>query len=249
MTLINLELLWLNKAFDFCVFSRWLQILSNGQKVDICRTQSSINCKHFILTCLAKANHNAGLGEHCWVTLLDLLQQAQGMEITGAWSDFKIVGRHRFQIMIKHIRARLDHQIFRTILFKKIRESELQSWFLGCAFAPARLFPQYERRPPSARSSRSTEVMTTCFKPSFLTAIATFSGSIGSRAAGLPVLILQNAQALVQTLAHNHHRRMAFVPAFPNIWTGGFFAHSVQAIFPDNPARFLISPQTQELLP
>ena len=45
--------------------------------------------------------------------------------------------------------------------------------------------------PPSARSSRSTEVTTTCASPSFATDCATFSGSNGSSAPGLPVLTLQ----------------------------------------------------------
>ena len=52
--------------------------------------------------------------------------------------------------------------------------------------------------PPSARSSRSTEVMTTWLRPSLATASATFSGSCGSSAPGMPVRTLQKAQARVQ---------------------------------------------------
>src|SRR5262249_22466760 len=52
--------------------------------------------------------------------------------------------------------------------------------------------------PPSSRSSRSTEVMTMCVRPSSATAKATFSGSFGSRACGSPVRTLQKAQARVQ---------------------------------------------------
>ena len=52
--------------------------------------------------------------------------------------------------------------------------------------------------PPSARSSRSTEVMTTCARPSFATASAICAGSCGSSAPGRPVFTLQKAQARVQ---------------------------------------------------
>src|SRR6187401_267861 len=53
--------------------------------------------------------------------------------------------------------------------------------------------------PPSARSSRSTEVTTMCSSPSFAAATATCSGSSGSTLRGIPVLTLQNAQARVHT--------------------------------------------------
>ena len=52
--------------------------------------------------------------------------------------------------------------------------------------------------PPSSRSSRSTEVITTCFRPILATASATRWGSVGSSASGRPVLTLQKAQARVQ---------------------------------------------------
>ncbi len=52
--------------------------------------------------------------------------------------------------------------------------------------------------PPSARSSLSTEVITTCRRPSRATASATRLGSSVSSGSGIPVLTLQNAQARVQ---------------------------------------------------
>jgi NAD(P)-dependent dehydrogenase (short-subunit alcohol dehydrogenase family) len=53
--------------------------------------------------------------------------------------------------------------------------------------------------PPSARSSRSTEVITTCARPILATASPTRSGSVASSGSGLPVATLQKAQARVQT--------------------------------------------------
>ena len=53
--------------------------------------------------------------------------------------------------------------------------------------------------PPSARSSRSTEVMTTWASDRLATASATRSGSFKSSLSGRPVATLQKAQARVQT--------------------------------------------------
>ncbi len=52
--------------------------------------------------------------------------------------------------------------------------------------------------PPSSRSSRSTEVITTCDSPSFSTACATRPGSKTSSASGRPVATLQKVQPRVQ---------------------------------------------------
>ena len=52
--------------------------------------------------------------------------------------------------------------------------------------------------PPSSRSSRSTDVTTTCFSPNSLTACATRPGSNVSSAVGLPVATLQKVQPRVQ---------------------------------------------------
>ena len=52
--------------------------------------------------------------------------------------------------------------------------------------------------PPSATSSRSTEVITTCRRPRVATASATRCGSLPSSGAGTPVATLQKAQARVQ---------------------------------------------------
>ena len=53
--------------------------------------------------------------------------------------------------------------------------------------------------PPSGRSSRATDVTTTCSRPMAATASATRRGSSGSNQVGRPVLIAQKPQARVQT--------------------------------------------------
>ena len=65
-------------------------------------------------------------------------------------------------------------------------------------FGMARMVCAKWSAPPSARSSRSTEVTTIWARPSFAVASPTYTGSFGSSAPGNPVLTLQNAQARVQ---------------------------------------------------
>ena len=68
----------------------------------------------------------------------------------------------------------------------------------GQAARTARITAAKCAAPPSARSSRSTEVITTWARPSFATASATRPGSPESSGPGIPVLTLQNEQARVQ---------------------------------------------------
>ena len=65
--------------------------------------------------------------------------------------------------------------------------------FLVCLIVSA----QIEAPKSPFKSSLSTEVITTCLKPIFLTACATLIGSKGSFQVGLPVLTEQNPQARV----------------------------------------------------
>ena len=63
----------------------------------------------------------------------------------------------------------------------------------------ARMVSAKCRAPPSARSSRSTEVITTCASPSFARRLRDMHRArCGSSAPGSPVLTLQKAQARVQ---------------------------------------------------
>ena len=68
----------------------------------------------------------------------------------------------------------------------------------GAAARMARTTAAKCAAPPSDRSSRSTEVTTTCLSPMAATARATRSGSEASSGPGRPVLTLQKEQARVQ---------------------------------------------------
>jgi len=63
----------------------------------------------------------------------------------------------------------------------------------------ARMTSEKCAAPPSGRSSRVTEVTTTCLSPSLWAASATRSGSSGSTVSGHPLVTLQKRQFLVHT--------------------------------------------------
>jgi hypothetical protein len=68
----------------------------------------------------------------------------------------------------------------------------------GCIWRTRRITSAKMGAPPSGRSSRLTEVMTTWRRFMALTAVATLNGSAKSRGNGRPVLMSQKAQLRVQ---------------------------------------------------
>ena len=84
--------------------------------------------------------------------------------------------------------------------------------------------------PPSGRSSRSTEVMTTCFRPSLATASATRAGSSASSASGRPVRDVAEAAGAGAGVAHDHHGGVALRPALADVGAGGFLADGDEAV-------------------
>ena len=119
------------------------------------------------------------------------------MEIARAGPDGEVLRRHGLEIVVEHVRLRCDHDLERPVLAQEVGRQH----FHRRSGAAAR--DRSDRSgecfaPPSARSSRSTEVTTTCFRPSLATASATRAGSSASSASGSPVATLQKAQARVQ---------------------------------------------------
>ena len=84
--------------------------------------------------------------------------------------------------------------------------------------------------PPSGRSSRSTEVMTTWARPELRHRIGDAGGFVGGerqRLAGGDVAERAGAGAGV---AHDHHGGVALAPALADVGAGGFLAHGDQAV-------------------
>ena len=75
MVLQSLELVRRHEAHDRMMLAGRLQILADGEEINVGRTQVIHHLQYFV-PLFAKADHDAGLGEHRGVDLLDPLQEA-----------------------------------------------------------------------------------------------------------------------------------------------------------------------------
>ena len=91
--LVGLELVERNEAHHRVMPAGRLEILADGEKIDLRRAQVVHHLEHFV-SFLAEPDHDAGLGEHVRVALLDLLEQSQRSEIPRARPHCEIFRRH-----------------------------------------------------------------------------------------------------------------------------------------------------------
>jgi hypothetical protein len=174
-----------------------LQILADGQEIDIGGAQVVHQLQHFV-PLLAEADHDAGLGEHGRVEFLDPLQQADRMEIAGAGADRQIVADgtvSRLWLKTSGLAAttrssapslRRKSGVRISMVVAGRRRADGPDHLAKCS------------APPSARSSRSTEVMTTWLRPIFFTALATLLRLLAVERQRHAGRTLQKAQARVQ---------------------------------------------------
>ena len=101
-----------------------LQILPDGEKIDIRRAQIVHHLQHFVAL-LAKPDHDAGFGEDRRIDFLDPLQQPDRMEIARARPHVEIARRHGFQIVVEHVGLRRHHDFERAVLAQEIRRQDL----------------------------------------------------------------------------------------------------------------------------
>ena len=91
--------------------------------------------------------------------------------------------------------------------------------------------------PPSARSSRSTEVMTTCASPSFSTASRDVVRLVRVERAGQSGAHVAEGAGARAGVAHDHEGGVRLGPAFADVGAAGFLAHGVQAVLAHDGAR------------
>src|SRR5271156_4267151 len=107
MALISGEFFGRYKARNRVMLRRRLQILSDRQKIDFRRAQIVHYLKHFGLV-LAESNHNPRLCKQGRVQPLDLVEQAQRVKVSRAWSYLGVKSGCGFEIVIEHVGPRRD---------------------------------------------------------------------------------------------------------------------------------------------
>ncbi|ENN87038.1 hypothetical protein RHSP_12697 [Rhizobium freirei PRF 81] len=126
--LVGLELFRRDEAHHLVMLARRLQILADGQEVDVGCAQVVHQLQHFVAF-FAEAHHDARLGEHCGVQFLDPLQQANGVEIARTGTNRQVIARHGFHIVIEDVGLGGDDALQCTRLLQEVRRQDLDR---GC---------------------------------------------------------------------------------------------------------------------
>src|SRR5690606_21604993 len=105
---------------------RGLQVLADGEKVDVGAAQVIHDLQH-LLPALAEPDHDARLGEHRRIELLHPLKESQRVEVARTGPNLQVKTGDGLQVVIEHIRPRLDDHLQRTILAEEVRGEDLYS--------------------------------------------------------------------------------------------------------------------------
>ena len=209
------------------MFARRLQILADGEEIDAGGAQI-VHDLHDLVAAFAEADHQAGFGEALRIQFLGAFEQAQAGIVARAGPHLEIEPRHGFEIVVEDVRRRLHQMLERA---RPCAGSPASGFRSSCRGLEARMALMVRRKwsaPPSARSSRSTEVMTTWRRPSLSTALGhvlRFGRVQRFRHARPDVAEGTGPRAGV---AHDHHGGVPVGPAFADIRTAGLFTHRGQ---------------------
>ena len=106
-----LELVRVHVTRDWQVVARGLQVLAEGEHVDLVRTQVAHDLLDLV-DLLAQAEHQAGLGRHFGMQGLEAFEQVEAPRVVGARPRLFVQPRHGFEVVVEHVGRRVleDHQ-------------------------------------------------------------------------------------------------------------------------------------------
>ncbi len=145
--------------------------------------------------------------------------------------------RHRLGVVVQNRDRRGDDGRERRMISLEIRDQDLDRALGDARFDGWRAVAAKCPAPPSGRSSRFTEVITTCRSPRRATASATRRGSSGSTGERSPVIDRTEPTRARAGVTEQHQRRRVMRPAFAEVRTLRFLADRVQAERPDGGPR------------
>ena len=210
------------------MFAGRLQVLADGKKIHPGRTQI-VHHLHDLLLSLAQADHQTGLGEHPRITLLDLIEQAQGVVIAGARPDAEVEPRHGFQVVVEHIRTRIDHHMRRVALTQEVwgQDFDRRLWRGGAdgqddigemlGAAVGQVVPIHRGDHDVPKSHLAHRVGDA----------AGFGGVQGLWQTGGDIAEGAGPGA---DLAHDHHGGVGLAPTLPDIRAGRLFAYGGEPV-------------------
>ncbi len=96
----------MNEALHRQVAARRLQVLAEGQHVDVMLAHAVHHLDHFLVG-FAQAEHQARLGRHMRHHLLELLQQVQRPVVVRTWAGGLVQAQDGFEVVVEDIRRLL----------------------------------------------------------------------------------------------------------------------------------------------
>ncbi len=162
----------------------------------------------------------------CGCSALKRLQQVERPLVIGARAGLAVQARHGFQVVVEHVR-RLRRQTLAARTSMRPRKSGTStSIVVVWASVRARRAMQSAKwpAPPSRRSSRSTEVITTYFSVISAIASASWRGSSVSERLRLAVGHIAERAAPGADIAHDHEGRGAVAEALAEVRAHGLLA-------------------------
>ena len=219
---------------------RRLQVLADREEIDPGRAHVVHHLMDLALL-LAEPDHQAGLGEHRGVLLLDPVEQAQRVVVARARPHRAIEPRHGLEVVVVDVGPRRRRSSRARRACAGNRASGSRSWSRARSPRIASMQRTNWNAPPSGRSSRSTEVITMCLRPSSASASARCSRLVRVDRARQPGLDVAEGAGAGADVAQDHHRGVTLLPALADVGAGRLLAHGVQALGPHQPAGLVIA--------
>ena len=153
------------------------------------------------------------------------------MEVPRPGANLEVFRRHGLEVVVEDVGRRAHDDLGRSLLAQEVGRQDLDRGF-GERARIAWITSAKCWAPPSGRSSRSTEVITTCSRPSFSTALATFSGSARIERLRQPRLHVAERARPGAGVAHDHEGGVLLLPALADIGATGLLADGDELVFP-----------------
>ena len=154
-------------------------------------------------------------------------QHGEAAGVAGRRSDGPLEPGHRLDVVVEDVGPGVEDGLERRPIALAVRDEHLDGG-AGTRLADPGDGLGEGAGPPSARSSRATQVITAWARPIRATASATRAGSSASSGSGRRVSTWQKPQARVHRDAVDHERGRPVGPALVDVGAAGLLAHRDQ---------------------
>jgi Ca2+:H+ antiporter len=208
---------------------RGLQVLADGQHLDVVGAHVAHHFEHFLVG-LAEADHDAALGRNTGVHRPEFLEQFERMQVLGTRPGLLVKARRGFKVVVHHVGQRLAENFERHV--DAAPEVGHQHFDLGGGRGLA-------NRPDAVDEvlgAAVAQVVTVdagdhhVLESHIGHRLGEVARLVDVERQGLAVADVAERAAPGADVAHDHEGRRALAEALADVGTGGFFADGVQLL-------------------